>query len=46
VTDAMNNSGGCPFAPRCREAMQQCREHLPPLQEVAPQHQVRCWKAL
>ncbi len=46
VTDAMQHSDGCPFAPRCREVMHQCREHLPPLREVAPNHQVRCWKAL
>lgn len=46
VTDAMKNTDGCPFAPRCQEVMHQCREHLPPLQEVAPHHQVRCWKAL
>ncbi|PKN12217.1 MAG: ABC transporter ATP-binding protein [Deltaproteobacteria bacterium HGW-Deltaproteobacteria-4] len=46
VTDAMQHGDGCPFAPRCREVMHQCREHLPPLREVAPNHQVRCWKAL
>ncbi|MBE0503436.1 MAG: ABC transporter ATP-binding protein [Desulfuromonadales bacterium] len=46
VTDSRENSDGCPFAPRCNEVMEQCRHHLPPLREVAPQHQVRCWKAL
>jgi len=46
VTDAMKYSDGCPFAPRCREVMHQCREHLPELREVAPNHQVRCWKVL
>ncbi|MDO9080126.1 MAG: ABC transporter ATP-binding protein [Desulfuromonadales bacterium] len=46
VTDSMENSDGCPFASRCSEVMPQCRHHLPPLREVAPQHQVRCWKAL
>jgi len=46
VIDAMKNSDGCPFAPRCREVMHQCHEHLPELREVAPHHQVRCWKAL
>jgi oligopeptide/dipeptide ABC transporter ATP-binding protein len=46
VTNAMQYSDGCPFAPRCHEVMHQCREYLPPLQEVAPNHQVRCWKAL
>jgi oligopeptide/dipeptide ABC transporter ATP-binding protein len=46
VTDAMGNSDGCPFAPRCSEVMHQCRQHLPELREVAPNHQVRCWKVL
>ena len=46
VTDSMLSSDGCPFAPRCREVMHQCRELLPPLREVAPNHQVRCWKVL
>lgn len=46
VTNNILNSDGCPFAPRCHEVMHQCREQLPPLLEVAPNHQVRCWKAL
>ena len=46
VTASMESSNGCPFAPRCSEVMHQCHELLPPLQEVAPNHQVRCWKAL
>jgi len=46
VTDGLGSSDGCPFAPRCREVMHQCREHLPELREVAPNHQVRCWKVL
>lgn len=34
---------GCAFEPRCKFAMKICREELPPLFEVAPQHQSRCW---
>jgi len=35
---------GCSFAPRCPYAMDQCRE-APPLEEIAPGHQVACWVA-
>ncbi|GAA0376352.1 ABC transporter ATP-binding protein [Paenibacillus motobuensis] len=34
--------GGCPFAGRCAHAMPECREHVPQLEQVAEQHQVRC----
>lgn len=34
---------GCAFEPRCKFSMKICREELPPLFEVAPQHQSRCW---
>ena len=37
---------GCPFAPRCPYATAQCQESLPPMQEVAMGHQVRCFHAL
>ncbi|MBO7238784.1 MAG: ABC transporter ATP-binding protein [Elusimicrobiaceae bacterium] len=33
---------GCPFAPRCPQAMEKCFAQLPPLSEQAG-HQVRCW---
>lgn len=33
---------GCPFAPRCPRATQQCLAQLPPLQETNG-HAVRCW---
>jgi oligopeptide/dipeptide ABC transporter ATP-binding protein len=33
---------GCPFAPRCPQAMPQCAETLPELREVSPGHWVRC----
>ncbi len=33
----------CPFAPRCRHAFDRCREENPPLERVAPGHDVACW---
>ena len=36
---------GCKFAPRCKYCTQKCREAEPPLQEVAPNHLVRCFYA-
>jgi oligopeptide/dipeptide ABC transporter ATP-binding protein len=33
---------GCPFAPRCPQAMSQCTEVLPELREVSAGHWVRC----
>jgi len=33
---------GCPFEPRCPFAHDRCREGLPDLVEVAPNHAVRC----
>ena len=33
----------CPFAPRCRYEVEQSREEVPPLEEVAPGQQVRCF---
>ena len=35
---------GCAYAPRCRYAMNACRE-APPLFETAPGHHSRCWLA-
>jgi oligopeptide transport system ATP-binding protein len=34
---------GCPFAPRCEFAFQRCRQEMPPLAMVAPNHQTACW---
>ncbi len=34
---------GCAFAPRCSLADEDCRQ-MPPLEEVGPDHSVRCWK--
>ncbi|HZD24761.1 MAG TPA: ABC transporter ATP-binding protein [Alphaproteobacteria bacterium] len=35
--------GGCPFAPRCGEAMQRCREAMPGQTEVGTGHHAACW---
>jgi oligopeptide/dipeptide ABC transporter ATP-binding protein len=34
---------GCSFLDRCPEAFAPCRGEPPPLQEIRPGHQVRCW---
>ena len=36
---------GCSFAPRCRQASDQCRASPPPLKEHWPGHWVACWHA-
>lgn len=36
---------GCSFLDRCPKAFAPCGGKLPPLQEVEPGHQVRCWRA-
>lgn len=33
----------CPFAPRCKWAIEQCWKENPPFEEVAPEHRVACW---
>ncbi len=34
---------GCSFHPRCRHAMEKCREKAPGLNSVGEQHRVACW---
>jgi oligopeptide transport system ATP-binding protein len=34
----------CPFAPRCRFAVEKCWEENPPIEEVAKGHHVACWQ--
>jgi peptide/nickel transport system ATP-binding protein len=36
---------GCPFAPRCAFAVQQCHVAKPPLVTVRPGHTAECWRA-
>jgi oligopeptide/dipeptide ABC transporter ATP-binding protein len=35
---------GCRFADRCPRAIAQCREQVPPLTTVAPEHDVACFR--
>jgi peptide/nickel transport system ATP-binding protein len=35
--------GGCAFHPRCRFAMEKCREEVPVHEMVGEQHRVACW---
>ncbi len=34
----------CPFAPRCKYAIERCWKENPPLMGVTPEHQVACWE--
>ncbi|VVS95598.1 ABC transporter ATP-binding protein [Desulfoluna spongiiphila] len=34
---------GCSFAPRCPHRNERCQNELPPLFQVSPGHEVRCW---
>ena len=34
---------GCPFAPRCPQVMDICRQHEPALEEIGPGHLAACW---
>ncbi|MGD9614899.1 MAG: ABC transporter ATP-binding protein [Alphaproteobacteria bacterium] len=34
---------GCPFAPRCPFADDQCRTHFPPYEQKRPSHWAACW---
>ncbi len=42
VPDLTNLPPGCPFEPRCPHARAACREALPGMYEVGPDHFVRC----
>ena len=46
VADPANPPSGCYFHPRCRYAVDLCREETPQLEEVAPGHSVSCHRAL
>ncbi|MCX8103357.1 MAG: ABC transporter ATP-binding protein [Candidatus Bipolaricaulota bacterium] len=43
VPDPYNLPKGCPFEPRCPEAMDICRTQMPDLKEIKPRHRVACW---
>jgi len=42
VADALSLPSGCPFHPRCQEAINACSLDCPALMEVAPGHFVAC----
>jgi oligopeptide/dipeptide ABC transporter ATP-binding protein len=40
--DASLDPRGCPFAPRCARAEAKCRDEMPPLVALTPEHESRC----
>ena len=42
IPDPANLPQGCPFAPRCHRATEECRRGTVPTLEVSPGHRVRC----
>jgi peptide/nickel transport system ATP-binding protein len=45
VPSLTNLPPGCAFAPRCKLAIDRCRQEYPPLQEFAAAHWAACWRA-
>jgi oligopeptide/dipeptide ABC transporter ATP-binding protein len=45
VADPSNLPAGCHFHPRCRYAVERCRQVAPEPEEIAPGHVVRCLRA-
>ncbi len=43
VPNPLEMPGGCPFHPRCPNAMSICKSQMPPRRELAEHHAVRCW---
>jgi oligopeptide transport system ATP-binding protein len=41
--DLLKPPVGCPFAARCKYAMEICREQAPEVTELSNTHQVNCW---
>jgi oligopeptide/dipeptide ABC transporter ATP-binding protein len=39
----MEKPDHCPFAPRCKYAIERCWKENPPLLQVAPDHRAACW---
>jgi oligopeptide/dipeptide ABC transporter ATP-binding protein len=37
---------GCPFAPRCPRATEQCRAQMPPFERIETGQLVACWHPL
>ena len=45
VADPANPPPGCYFHPRCRYAVERCRQEGPELRELKPDHFVSCHRA-
>jgi oligopeptide/dipeptide ABC transporter ATP-binding protein len=43
VPNPLDMPGGCPFHPRCGDAMPVCRETMPGVTTLGEGHSVRCW---
>jgi oligopeptide/dipeptide ABC transporter ATP-binding protein len=41
--DMLTLGPGCPFVPRCPNALEVCRQQMPPLDPVAAGHLAACW---
>ncbi len=41
--DLLNPPAGCPFAPRCEEAMRICLKQMPPVSAFGDVHYTQCW---
>ena len=41
--DLLNPPAGCPYAPRCPEAMRVCLEYPPDRTELTESHNAACW---
>ncbi|MBU1249126.1 MAG: peptide ABC transporter substrate-binding protein, partial [Proteobacteria bacterium] len=39
----INPPSGCPFHPRCPEAMDVCAHDFPNTKELSPGHETACW---
>jgi len=43
VPSLLGRAIGCPFAPRCNYAMDQCKKEMPPTIETGSSHTTACW---
>ena len=43
VPVAKNFAEGCRFADRCKEIGEACKNSIPPIKEISPNHYVQCW---
>jgi|LSQX01.3.fsa_nt_gb peptide/nickel transport system ATP-binding protein len=44
VSDALNLPEGCKFNPRCPYCTEKCREDIPDLVQIGPDHYIACFK--